>query len=215
MAKGYLITEEVESLIASVHHDKPTWKPKEVRMVVRSILRERSKKHPKLLPKLNKGWPSLSSVRNKLKTKPSATNPEGKDKPWSMASLDDYPIPPEAMPVVMSFYKKHLAKGSVLTIREALWAARLFKIVDPLDLVFDWAFLYAIDEIITEETGKPFGGRERDLELINNPQYARETMREINIWNIATGYGADPVKLKDLNLSIEETEEAAKSGKYK
>ena len=217
MAKGYLITEEVESLIASVHHDKPTWKPKEVRMVVRSILHERSKKHPELLPKLNKGWPSLSSVRGKIrKGKPSAT-PEGKDEPWSIATLSnkEYYIPPEAMPVVMSFYKKRLAKNQNLSIREALWAARLYKIVDPPDLVFDWAFFYAFDESITEETGKPFGGRERDLELINNPQAARETMREIDIWIIATTYKADPVKLKDLNLSIEETEEIAKSGKYK
>jgi len=40
-------------------------------------------------------------------------------------------------------------------------------------------------------------------------------MREIDIWKIATKYDACAMKLKDLNLSLEETEEAAKSGKYK
>lgn len=223
MAKGFLITPEVEALVVAIHHNNRKWKPKEVRLVARNILHERAVKKPKEYPdlqlKLDTGWPSLSSVRGKAfskgKSGKTKHNPEGKDKPWCIATLDDYPIPPEAIPVVMSFYKKRLAKDDVLTIREALWTARLYKIVDPLDLVFDWAFLYATDEMIADETGKPFGGRERDLELINNPQAAREVMREIDIWKIATKYKADPMQLKELNLSLEETEEAAKTGKYK
>lgn len=48
-----------------------------------------------------------------------------------------------------------------------------------------------------------------------NPSNTKpETGREIAIWDIAQRHGADPVELKDLNLSIEETEEMAKSGKY-
>jgi len=41
-----------------------------------------------------------------------------------------------------------------------------------------------------------------------------ETEREIAIWKIAERYGADPTELKDLNLSIEETEKIAESGEY-
>ena len=219
MAKGYLITPEVEALITSVYRQHSKWKPREIRMVVRNLLREKSKEDPELLLKLNTGWPSLSSVRNKL-PKRGKGMPNPKDEPWSIATLSEanYSIPPEAMPVVMAFYKKRLGKNDVLTIREALWAARLFKIVDPPDMVFDWAFLYATHELVAEEYGKPgepFESKDLDLELINTPQYARETMREIDIWIIASKYKADPMQLKELNLSLEETEEIAKSGKYK
>jgi hypothetical protein len=160
----------------------------------------------------------VPSHENLMKMISSARNHHSAlDEPWSLSCLarKEYHIPPEALPTVVSFYKQRLTENDVLTIREALWAARLFKIVDPPDLVFDWAFLYAIDEMIAEESGKPFESRERDLEMINNPQIAREVMREIAIWDIAYKYGTDPVRLKELNLSIEETEEIAKSGKYK
>lgn len=235
MAKGYLITPEVEALIVAAHHNNTTWKPKEVRLVVRNILRDRSRKYPEKYPdlplKLSKGWPSLSSVRSKAfsKTKPDKTqrnprpgdeswSPHPKDEPWSIATLDEYPIPPEAIPVVMSFYKKRLAEDDILAVREALWAARLYKIIEPLDSVFAWAFIYGIAEWSARERGKPeepFESKELDLKLIETPQYAREIVRALDIEKIAIKYNASSSKLERLNLSIEETEEAAKSGKYK
>ena len=228
MAKGYLITPEVEALIVAIHHNNPKWKPKEVRLVARNILLERSKKYPEKYPdlplKLSKGWPSLSSVRSKAFSKsksdtykPGTTESISKDEPWSIATLSEanYSIPPEAMPVVMSFYRKRLAKDDELPIREALWAARLYKIVEPLDSLFAWAFIYGITEWAARESGKPFETKELDLRLIETPQYACETMREIDIWEIAIKYDACAMKLKALNLSLEKTEEAAKSGKYK
>jgi hypothetical protein len=44
---------------------------------------------------------------------------------------------------------------------------------------------------------------------------AEETLRVLAIDEIAEKYGAHPFKLAALNLSIEETEEIAKSGKYR
>ena len=137
------------------------------------------------------------------------------DEPWSVGCLAKYDIPSEALPSVMSAYKKRLAENDVLTIREALWIGRLYGVIDPKDLVYDWAFLYALEEQISEILGKPFDSRNLDSEMMYDPYYARETQREIAIWEIGEKYGADPVKLKDLNLSIEQTEEIAKSGKYK
>ena len=245
MAKGYLITPEVEALIASTHHCNTTWKPREVRMVVRNILLGKSKEHPELVPKLKAGWPSLSSVRNKIKrAKPSKANPNSKDKLWSLATLGDFPIPADAMPTVISIYKRVLSGDRELTIREVQWIARLYRIFDDLDLVWDWAWQYALSEWVNEITRKPdeithkpFDTTELDLELVRNPQYAqesrRDTERAIAIWGIAerlhpdfrgpgTDYdalfsavGTDFNALMELNLSIEETEEIAKSGKYK
>jgi hypothetical protein len=39
---------------------------------------------------------------------------------------------------------------------------------------------------------------------------ARETQREVDIWELGEKYGLDPVMLKNLNLSLEQTEEIAK-----
>ena len=115
----------------------------------------------------------------------------------------------------MAVYKKRLAENGVLTIREALWIGRLYGVIEPKDLVYDWAFLYATFEMVSEDKGEPFfDSKNLDMELIEDVYSARETQREIAIWGIAETYGADPVKLKDLNLSIEEIEEIAKSGKY-
>lgn len=141
------------------------------------------------------------------------------DELWSLGSLVEYPIPSEAMPAVMSAYKKALAENGELTIREAQWIARFYKIIDPPDLVWDWAWAYATEEWLSNITNTPFDTTKLDLEMVRNPRYAQERRsvfeREIAIWKIAEKYGTDPVKLKDLNLSIGQTEEVAKSGKYK
>lgn len=138
------------------------------------------------------------------------------DKQWSLSCLSkkDYYIPSEAKPTVVAAYRKRLAEKEILTIREALWMGRLYGIVESKDSVYDWAFLYAISEMISEANGSPFNSKKLDLEMIKNPDYASETQKEIAIWKIAQKYGADPVKLKNLNLSIEESEEIARSGKY-
>ena len=141
------------------------------------------------------------------------------DTLWSLGSLAEHPIPPEAMPAVMSAYKKALAENGELTIREAQWIARLYKIIDSPDLVWDWAWAYAMDEWLAEITKTPFDTTKLDLEMIQDVYSARERRlefnREIAIWEIALKYDADPVKLKDLNLSIEQTEEIARSNSGK
>lgn len=215
MAKGAHLTPEVKKLIAQIYLEHPDYGPTKIREELLKRMKETG-----VDQYFGPDWPSVSAVGKvvtEIRKRDDARLPELKriDSPWSLSSLAEYNIPPEALPVVMSFYKKRLAEDDVLTIREALWAARLCKIIDAPDLVWDWAFLYATDEMVSEILGKPFDSRELDLEMIRNPQYARETQREIAIWKIAEKYGADPVKLKELNLSIEETEEIAKSGKYK
>jgi len=47
------------------------------------------------------------------------------DKPWSIARLDDYPIPPKELPKVIREYRRHMDEGTEFTIRQAKWVARL------------------------------------------------------------------------------------------
>jgi len=119
MAKGPLITPEIEAQIAKVYRDHPKWKAPEIRNFMEMQLRKSN-------PSLPKGWPGLSIVQKTLATvrkNVRAINPQ--DSPWSISTLDDYPIPPEALPKVLEAYKDHITKGIELTIREAKWVARL------------------------------------------------------------------------------------------
>jgi len=215
MARGYLITTEVESLIVQVYHEHPKkWKAREIRNVVRSILREKSKDNPGLLLKLTTGWPSLGSVHRILT---DHKEPKGNskssilsvDRPWRLAALSksDYFIPSEALPLVMEAHKKEMAKDNWLTIREALWMGRLYTLIEPKELVYDWAFLYALWEMIADSKGESFDSSDLDSELIKDVYYARREMRPIELWGIAEKYGDDPEKLKELNLPAEEVDE--------
>lgn len=47
------------------------------------------------------------------------------DNPWSMATLDRYPISLGAIPAVLACWKQHVQSGTALTIREAKWVSRL------------------------------------------------------------------------------------------
>lgn len=101
MAKGPLITAQVEALIASVYEQHPKWKAPMVRNEVEFILRKKNRNSPK-------GWPSLSIVQKTLATvRRNLANPSPEDEPWSLSTLKDYPIPPEALPKVLEDYKQH------------------------------------------------------------------------------------------------------------
>jgi hypothetical protein len=213
--RGPEVPDEVEVLIGQVYRRRlkvdPGVTAKEVMAEVHHLLQRDGKQ-------LRHGWPGISKVQKvigeiKSRVREYPTSPL--DEPWSLGSMAEYPLPSEALPTVMASYRKCLAENDVLPIREALWIGRLYGAIEPKDLVSDWAFLYAMDEMVSEDLGRPFDSTRLDLELIKDAYYAHETQREIAIWGIAEKYGADPVKLKDLNLSIEETEGIVKSNPEK
>jgi len=171
MAKGPIITPQVEALIASIYEEHPKWKAPKVRYEAISVLHRNDRSLPE-------DWPSLSIVQKvlaKVRKEAGKTNP--KDAPWSLGSLIEYPIPPEALPAVTKIYKEldpwspfmETNYGS-LTVREALWVARLYKIIDDPDLFLDWAYQYAVEERYSEIMGKPLNTFELDDFLLNVPQ---------------------------------------------
>jgi hypothetical protein len=171
MAKGPLVTDAVEVLIAAVYQKHPKWKAPVVRNEVDFHLH---KDNPKLPP----GWPSLSTVQKVLAKVRKPRSPDPQEKPWSIATLGDYPIPPEALPKVLELWKytlelpplspevvstlqrltkpiieeHHLpetlleeisekAERRELTIREAKWAARLSYVKPPNDGILGIPFV--------------------------------------------------------------------------
>jgi hypothetical protein len=64
----------------------------------------------------------------------SRNNPDSPiDALWSLGTLSEYPIPTDALPIVMSIWERRLMQldaDEYLTIREALWVARLYKLIE-------------------------------------------------------------------------------------
>ncbi|MFC2027070.1 hypothetical protein ACFLU3_00125 [Chloroflexota bacterium] len=116
----------------------------------------------------------ISSVRNNAKF--------AEDKPWSLGALQNYPLPPEALPSVLKVWKYCLADAGpvpvdenaegvpdFLTIREAKWVARLYTLIpnDTEDLLM-WANHYAIEERGNEAWDLDYDSRVIDVSLVSN-----------------------------------------------
>ena len=169
MAKGPIVTTEVEFIIASVYQKHPKWKATEVRNEVSHILQKSN-------PKLPSDWPGLSTVQKVLAIvrKPQI---DPQNKPWSMGTLNEYPIPPDAIPSVLKVWKHwddmvrevgldKLAFDPTLTIRGAKWAGRLAHVIDDIGVLAVWALQYASVEQMLQYLGKPFDSHVLDDELM-------------------------------------------------
>ena len=166
MPRGPIVTAEVEALIAAIYQKyRSRWKAPAVRNEVSYILRKDN-------PKLSPGWPSLSAVQKVLATvrKPH-DNPQ--EKPWSTDSLDSYPIPPDALPVVLKVWKSRIEKGEGFTIREAKWTARLSGLITGLitdiEALSAKTSQYARMELMYDIIGQPFDSTHLDRLLMGLP----------------------------------------------
>ena len=155
MRKGPNITPDVEALIAAVYEKHPKWRAPTVRHEVESILRKKDKASPK-------GWPSLSKVQKVLAivrrtAQENLDNPLSEDKPWSISTWDECPIPPEALPSILRLWVYQRERyGHTLSKRCAKWAARLYPLEDKLGLVM---FAFFVDQLVIAERMYELSGR--------------------------------------------------------
>jgi hypothetical protein len=91
------------------------------------------------------------------------------EKPWRMDTLDEYPIPPEAVPSVLKVWKSRIDNGDTLTIREAKWAARLSGHLPDIEKLSYKASHYARTELMFQLLGRPFDSTEVDRSLMGLP----------------------------------------------
>jgi hypothetical protein len=149
MARGPIVTDQVQVLIASVYKKHPKWKAPEVRNEVSFLVRKNN-------PKLPSNWPSLSTVQKILATVRKNMKellPSPRDKPWSTASMVKYPIPPEALPSVLQTWAwvRENTTG-IFTIRQAQWVARLYAITKDIGLLAFMSRNHATMEFLSETT---------------------------------------------------------------
>jgi len=94
--------------------------------------------------------PKVSTIQKMLGKLPKEL--DKKDGAWSVLTLPDFPIAPDALPTVLrAWAAMREAKDRQLTIREAQWVARLCAATErwSFDYLVNIALMYAEDERIT------------------------------------------------------------------
>ena len=176
MAGGPKITEQIQQLIVDTYLEHPDWVAKQVQKAVDDEVRRKG---------LATQGPGLSAVQKKLAAYRSSFNKQASLKtfktPWSLGSLCDDDISPDATPVILAVQKlRRLREEAPLTVPEAKWVARLYRFVHPIlrtdalqtvvnedklnDLLV-WAQWYAARELAAKVANIPLDTSDFDLAM--------------------------------------------------
>lgn len=185
MAKGAYLTPQVKNMVAEIYRRRPGSGPTKVREELLKRMKDNG------LDKIfGNDWPSVATVSKLLaeyRQRDEERTPESKElqKSWSIGSLAKYPIPPEALPLVISSYEKCLLEAVSdewkLSIREALWIGRLYNILEIYHSRHIIPSPNAKEEALLLETGyRPKGYQSIKLEdLILDWAYAYASWEEL------------------------------------
>ena len=161
MAKGPLVTEAVETVIASVYDQYPKWTATQVQQTISTLLRNHK-------PDLPSDWPGLSSIQKVLallrkKSKEKEADPLS--KPWSIGVSARHGIPADAIPIILKVWEAWEERGTAgqrddpnsrPSIREAQWIGRLRHVItDDIEALGRAAVVYARVEGYAEALGHP------------------------------------------------------------
>lgn len=162
MARGPRLTTRVLECIAEVYTEHRDWQARQVHLEVNKRLGQRG--------------PGLSAVQKQLAKirRQDKLEPDPQDQPWSMATLGDHPIPPEALPAVLRVFRLQNDYGFDFTIRHAKWVARLSGILPDTRLLSTHAMRYAVGEEVARLMNRPYDSTYPDeilLKYIETGEY--------------------------------------------
>ena len=150
--RGPKVPSSVDNIIGEIYVKDRQQTAKEVMAEVHKWLQEHGRQR-------RPGWPGLSYIQKVLtefRDPKSKLSPDPEDRPWSRISLAQYPIPPVTLPMVLQVWAHSLRKGRPLTIRQALWVARLSCIFkDNVDLLREAAVTASYHEKVLNLTAYP------------------------------------------------------------
>lgn len=120
------VTGLIVETYMEMYTNDPNITAKEVAHEVRSRLREKYQAR-----RFPKDWPGDSAVGKIItdikKNRDSLfSNPI--DEPWTLSTLNDYFIPPEALPAILQLQAEAIKWRRQLTIRKAIWVGRFYHI---------------------------------------------------------------------------------------
>jgi len=140
MAKGPIISLHMKEKISFVHLTNPGWTAKQVWNRVNELTGGSA-------PGLSATQKIIQNIKKQRSKSPS------KDQPWSLAALNQFPIPADAIPTVLRAWIYALDEmNQLFTTREAIWVSRLYSCIFSLaDLTIQakrYAALEQASEII-------------------------------------------------------------------
>ena len=147
--RSVLLSPETKALIARVYLQNPKQKAPEVRLKVWQTTHKED-------PTLPKNWPSLSSIQKEL-ARIRRPEPSPEDKPWTLDTLRDNPIPPEVLPKVFQIWlhREENPFSPALTIRQVKWIVQLSSMTEDIELLRLITEVCAEFELIGELTNAP------------------------------------------------------------
>jgi len=180
MAKGPYLTDKVRLVIAEVWNNHRDWRGKEILFEVNKLLRQKKLTEVKL-PTIQR---EVARLRRKRSEGMAPTLGSGVDRPWSISTLEKYPISGASLGLVFECYRDRLDRHTqnrteeslkqLLTIRQAKWMGRLYPVVSSLidkktnllESLAYWAYRYADLEQCGELSDVEIGSHELDSILI-------------------------------------------------
>jgi len=177
-----------------VKRGRPGIKPSIERVIVSRVLENREKPPKEWTPRkalafeiqqeiarMGEPVPEISTLKKRISDYGHKDENSGtRDKTWCLASLSQYPLPPQAIPIILQIQhnvQSHrspevVAKPNAgqlvtgpFTIREAQWVARL-KFIEDIVSLEHWAHAYAIAERVSDITGRDFDSSEMDKAIL-------------------------------------------------
>jgi hypothetical protein len=137
------------------------------------------------------------------------------DELWSLATLERYPIEPEALPAVLKvwvYHEEHYWEevseekepGMQFSIRDAKWAARLYSVTNDIETLTVLAKNYSFLEKVAKALGFVFDSTELDLTVYSHMTGDKiiDKRRESFLLNSSSRIGCE--SLEDFTHELEE-----------
>ena len=134
MGRKHKMTEEIKTLIATIHNRHPDWS---VRLIIKKV--------PEFNKSLEGKVPGRTLVADFIKE--LSKEEKDVDKPWSIGTLDKYPYLKSVLKQLLIFKSMQFEQTpEKLSTRWALWFYKLEKLYYPVDK--SQAMKYFTDMII-------------------------------------------------------------------
>jgi len=156
MSKGPKISPTVKELVRYV-----ALSDKRPRRVVAADLQKQIKLIEAPIPEVETLERLISSARNQAL--------DEQDNPWHLVTTVKYPMPYEALSIVLKVWADAVEHDRQYTIREALWVARLYHVFkdaglsDDIELLNEVATHYALREKVVRLTEEGTGNKKDNL----------------------------------------------------
>jgi hypothetical protein len=177
---GYRVTEQAEQLIIStwdsLKKDGKRPSAKQVLLAAEAYLKAHKRKDI-FLPKLRK----VQNILREATDRHQELSPEQQlqQRPWTMVSLNDYPLPDDAIPHLMQVWRYCRHTDEKFTIRQAKWVSRIYRMLPQmLSLLWSISYIYSKKEELSIMSGIPCDTFMDDVGLVIHDKIEVQTLLE-------------------------------------